>query len=103
MSTLKPAIGDKTPSYPFGYGFCQCGCEKITWLKSDGVWALYRDGHEPTRKTVQTKKASDDAAPTQEDSTLRECLTEQIDLKSTARSEERRVGKESRYRRSRCD
>src|SRR5262249_57180084 len=51
-------------------------------LKSDGVWALYVDGHGPVRETVQTKK-SDDDAPTQEESTSSECPTEQIDLNST--------------------
>jgi restriction endonuclease-like protein/AAA domain-containing protein len=84
MSDLKPAVGDKTPSYPLGYGFCQCGCKKLTQLSSDGLWALYLNGHEPVGEAVLTKKPLDGAAPTQEDSTSRESSTEQIDPKSTA-------------------
>jgi hypothetical protein len=75
MSKLKPALGDKTPSYPFGYGFCQCGCKKLTQLKSDGIWASYCDGHEPIQETVDTQKPSENPGG---------YLTDQIDPKSAA-------------------
>jgi transcription elongation GreA/GreB family factor len=42
-----PAIGDKTPDYPFGFGFCQCGCNQVTQLNlSEGIWTRFIDGHE---------------------------------------------------------
>lgn len=44
-----PSIGDKTSSYPFGYGYCQCGCRQFTkMISTDGVWvwAKYIEGHD---------------------------------------------------------
>lgn len=46
MTDSNPRIGEKTPLYPFGYGFCQCGCRRITRLNPDGIWASYIEGHE---------------------------------------------------------
>jgi len=43
------AIGDKTSVYPFGYGYCQCGCRqftKMTIADSVWAWAKYIEGHE---------------------------------------------------------
>jgi hypothetical protein len=65
MSDSNPLIGEKTPSYPFGYGFCQCGCHHITKLNPDGVWASYVEGHEPNRQlpdadTGQASKSTEE-------------------------------------------
>jgi hypothetical protein len=55
-----PKIGERTPLYPFGYGWCQCGCNRLTRLNltqsnPEGTWARYIKGHEPSEKVVDTK------------------------------------------------
>src|SRR3989304_5789011 len=87
MSNLKPGLGDKTPSYPFGYGFCQCGCNKLTKLDSDGIWASYLDGHEPIRETGATQNPSNETIPKLNAFKSREFSTDQMDPKATASAE----------------
>ena len=47
QGSIPSKIGEKTGSYPLGYGFCQCGCNKLTKLNPDGIWAIYIEGHQP--------------------------------------------------------
>lgn len=42
-----PTIGEKTPDYPFGYGFCQCGCGKTTKVIGDIHLKYFRSFHNP--------------------------------------------------------
>jgi hypothetical protein len=48
-------LGEKTSVYPHGYGFCQCGCEKLTQMNSDHLWISYIDGHQPIQITAESE------------------------------------------------
>ena len=68
MPNSNPRIGDKTLFYPFGYGWCQCGCNKLTQLKiteanPDGIWATYMEGHEPIQEAFYTQNSSAEGVP----------------------------------------
>ena len=63
-----PNFGDKARSYPFGYGYCQCGCNKITQMSrsssgEEWVWDLYCEGHGPLRETTNTPSRLNNAVP----------------------------------------
>jgi hypothetical protein len=47
----EPILGEKNSMYPHGYGFCQCGCEKLTQMDSAHKWIAYIDGHQPIQVT----------------------------------------------------
>jgi hypothetical protein len=89
MPNSNPRIGDKLPLYPFGYGWCQCGCKKITQLKiteanSDGIWAMYIEGHEPIQAAVITENHSAESAPKRLGLRRAECSADQNEPKSMA-------------------
>lgn len=45
-----PFVGQKTNYYPFGYGYCQCGCKGSTRVQTNGYHARYVSGHEYLRQ-----------------------------------------------------
>jgi len=55
-----PSIGQKTNYYPFGYGYCQCGCKRSTRVQTNGYHARYISGHEYLRQ-LRDKAAQDPA------------------------------------------
>jgi hypothetical protein len=84
MPNSNPRIGDKLPFYPFGYGWCQCGCNKLTQLNMteanpDGIWAMYIEGHEPIH---ETENSSEESAPKQLGLRPVKCPADQNDPKS---------------------
>lgn len=86
MPNSNPRIGDKLPFYPFGYGLCQCGCNKLTQLKMtqanpDGIWAMYIEGHEPIH---EAQNPSDEKAPKKLGLKPAEYSANQNELKSMA-------------------
>jgi hypothetical protein len=42
-----PTVGEKTPDYPFGYGYCQCGCGKVTRIVGGVHLKFFRRSHHP--------------------------------------------------------
>lgn len=54
--------GDKDcEDYPFGYGFCQCGCGRKTGKLRNGRFATYVSGHHPSAR--QRAKYKDENNP----------------------------------------
>jgi len=46
-SQRRRVIGEKSPEYPFEYGFCQCGCGRVTQLiLSKGIWERFINDHQ---------------------------------------------------------
>ncbi len=85
---------EKTPLYPFGYGRCQCGCNKITQMKSSSssgdewVWNSYLDGHEPLEGTADTASPLNDGPSEQNGSNnSEEYPVDFIDSKSPVSSD----------------
>lgn len=49
-----PTIGEVSPEYPHGYGFCRCGCGRKTRLIHGGVFSKYaKVTHHPSYKSTQ--------------------------------------------------
>lgn len=51
-----PEIGQETPDYPHGYGFCQCGCGRKTKLLYFGEYSRYANArHDPMYKVWKSQ------------------------------------------------
>ncbi len=46
--TPEPSFGQKTRLYPFGYGYCHCGCRGPTPRHPSGIYSMYLPGHHGT-------------------------------------------------------
>ncbi len=46
--TPEPTFGQKTRLYPFGYGYCQCGCGGPTQRYASGIYPMYLSSHHGT-------------------------------------------------------
>ena len=51
-------IGDITPDYPHGYGYCQCGCGNRTKPYYNSFRKYFRATHNPLRANRKTKALS---------------------------------------------
>lgn len=52
-----PEIGQKTPDFPHGYGFCQCGCGRRTKLLYFGDYSRYATAtHHPRYKARRLRR-----------------------------------------------
>ncbi len=52
-----PTIGESSPEYPHGYGFCQCGCGSKAKLLRNGLYSKYADfTHHPSFKSRQQEQ-----------------------------------------------
>lgn len=59
-----PTVGEKIPDYPFGYGFCQCGCGKTTNVIGDTYLKYFRSTHNPkARKNILARQQAKQLAP----------------------------------------
>ncbi|GEM_PF-4594596 len=45
LSEKNPVLGEKTRLYPYGYGFCQCGCRQSTQPFPSGIYPRYLPSH----------------------------------------------------------
>ena len=90
----EPSLVEKTSLYPFGYGFCQCGCGKLTRVNFEPTWASLLDRHPRPGSTVPARSPTDDAGENS-DRKPRKILLTKNDSTSSVHTEFAEVGKES--------
>jgi hypothetical protein len=60
----RPEFGERTPEYPHGYGYCQCGCGRRTQRFPSGSYDRWWRRHSPAcRQADQQKREARRPAP----------------------------------------
>jgi hypothetical protein len=54
----RPVIGDKSPDYPFGYGYCVCGCGKVTKIVAGVHLKFSHRSHNPLAVKISRDRAN---------------------------------------------
>jgi hypothetical protein len=56
----EPSFGQRTRFYPFGYGYCQCGCKGTTERFSSGIYPMYLPGHHSSDSNLKSQESTGD-------------------------------------------